>query len=224
MGRTRGLPTARGASAPRVPCPALAPLSLGRRALQRSCGRESGRSPPALRELHTPRYITRGKRRPLQWQRPSLRSALPAPGRTPPPTHLPPLHRALPPPAGRLTEPDSPSPTTVAGASRPRRASPCGSRPLPWVAAAGSCQAPRSPEHPPSSSDRPVIALAGLATFASRGSVDSAACDQALRKTAPVEGERRTSAGRPRGGGNRAAWPREAESPRKWPTVTSYLS
>lgn len=196
MGRTRGLPTARGASAPRVPCPALAPLSLGRWALQRSCGRESGRSPPALRELHTPRYITREKRRPLQWQRPSLRSALPAPGRTPPPTPPtpPPTHTApsLRPLAAWSVERGSPSPTTVAGASRPRRASPCGSRPLPRVAAAGSCQAPRSPEHPPSSSDRPVIALAGLATFASRGTVDSAACYQALRKTAPVEGERRT--------------------------------
>lgn len=48
-GRTRGLPTARAASAAPVRCSALAPLSLGHWAPQRSYARESERSQPALR-------------------------------------------------------------------------------------------------------------------------------------------------------------------------------
>lgn len=196
-GRTRGLPTARAAGASRVPCPALAPLSLGHWAPQRSYAPESERSQPALRWLHTPRYITHRREAPAAAVASALpRLGPPRPWRTPPPAQ-PPLPAR--PPAGRPDARGSPSSTTAAGGCRPRRASLCGSRPLLWVAGACACRVSQY-RTPPSSSDLPVIALPGLATFANRGTVDVAADDQALRKTARrsgVKGPRHHS----RGGG-----------------------
>lgn len=76
-----------------------------------------------------------------------------------------------------------------------------------------ACRVPQQ-RTPPSSSDLRVITLPGLAAFANRGTVDLAADDQALRKTARQSGGKRTSAAQPRWG-SRAAWPRAAESRRR---------
>lgn len=198
-GAREGLPTARAASAARGPCPALAPLSLGHRAPQRSYARESERSQPALRALHTRRYITQRRDAPAA----AVASALPPLGPPSPRAHPAPRPRSpasRPPPAGRPTPGRaSPSPTTVAEASPPSSRlsllaahAPCRGSPRP--APAGSRGRQRKP-HPPRTVRSSLSPLSPLS--ARRGTVDSAACDQAQRRTAPLAGGTRTSAARP---------------------------
>lgn len=101
MGRTRGLPTARGASAPRVPCPALAPLTRAPGSAAELWPRVGALSAGSERAPHTALYN----------QREAPAAAVAA--------ALPPLG------------PPRPRPPPTAPSLRPLAASPSGAAPLP---------------------------------------------------------------------------------------------